>query len=339
MKLEAAGIRGSIYKFIRDFLSDRSCRFNVNGELSTKSAVKSGIPQGSILGPLLFIIFINDLPSDIKNHCMMFADDTKIFGNPGKALQLDIERADDWAHTWQINFNVAKCKVLHFGRKDNTYDYYMSNQNHMCKIVSTSPEKDIGVIFDDNLLFDSHIATTVNKCQGILSIIKRSFLFIDEHTLPLLYVTLVRPILEYSSVIWALHLRKHIIKLEAVQRRATRMIPNLKDIAYIDRLRKLNLFSLAYRRRRGDLIQVYKLLHNIDNVNYSQLFDINHSITRGHDFKLKKRFSKTNSRKFTFSQRMVNDWNSLPPAVVSADDIKCFKTGVDNFLWNYIYDF
>ena len=117
------------------------------------------------------------------------------------------------------------------------------------------------------------------------------------------------------------------------------MIPNLKDIAYIDRLRKLNLFSLAYRRRRGDLIQVYQLLHNIDNVNYSQLFEINHSITRGHDFKLKKRFSKTNSRKFTFSQRTVNDWNSLPPAVVYADDIKCFKTGVDNFLWNYIYDF
>ena len=96
------------------------------------------------------------------------------------------------------------------------------------------------------------------------------------------------------------------------------MIPNLKDIAHIDRLRKFNLFSLAYRRRRGDLI--HTLLHN------SQLFEINHSITRGHDFKLKKRFSKTNSRKFTFSQRTVNDWNSLPPAVVYADDIKCFKT-------------
>ena len=256
LNLEAAGIRGSIYKFICDFLSDRSCRINVNGKLSTKSAVKSGILQGSILGPLLFIIFINDLPSGIKNHCMMFADDTKIFLNPGKALQLDVKRADDWAHTWQMN--VAKCKVLHFGRKDNTYDYYMSNQNHMCKIVSINHEKDIGVIFDDNLIFDSHIATTVNKCQGILSIIKIPFLFIDEHTLPLLCVTLVRPILEYSSVIWAPHLRKHIIKLEAVQRRATRMIPNLKDIAYIDRLRKLNLFSLAYSRRRGDLIQVYK---------------------------------------------------------------------------------
>ena len=195
LQLEAAGIRGSIYKFICDFLSDRSCRFNVNGMLSTRSAVKSGIPQGSILGPLLFIIVINDLPSDIKNHCMMFADDTQIFGNPGKALQLDVKRADDRAHTWQMNFNVTKGKVLHFGRKDNTYDYYnMSNQNQMCKIMSTNHEKDIGVIFDDNLLCDSHIATTVDKCQGILCNIKRSFLFIDKHTLPLLYVTLVRPI-------------------------------------------------------------------------------------------------------------------------------------------------
>ena len=126
--------------------------------------MKSGIPQGSILGPLLFIIFINELPDSIKNHCMMFADDTKIFGNPGSSLQLDINRADDWAQKWRMKFNVNKCKVLHFNKcEDNHYDYYMTDQHTMCQMTSTTQEKDIGVIFDNNLQFNSHITTTVKK--------------------------------------------------------------------------------------------------------------------------------------------------------------------------------
>ena len=133
-----------------------------------------------------------------------------------------------------------------------------------------------------------------DKCQQILSIIKRSFDFIDENIMTLLYSTLVRPIIEYSNVIWAPHLRKHINMMEAVQRRATRMVPNLKNLNYHERLKKLNLYSLAYRRRRGDLIQVFKLMHSIDNVDYSCLFEINNTTTRGHKLKLKKQFCKTN---------------------------------------------
>ena len=221
----------AIYDLIKDFLSNRNHRINVNGSFSSKSSVKSGIPQGSILGPLLFIIFINELPDSIKNHCMMFADDTKIFGNPGSSLQLDINRANDWAQKWRMKFNVNKCKVLHFNKCEvNHYDYYMTDQHTMCQMTSTTQEKDIGVIFDNNLQFNSHITTTVKKSQQILSIIKRSFDFIDENIMVLLYATLVRPIIEYSNVIWAPHLQKHINMLEAVQRRATIMVPNLKKL-------------------------------------------------------------------------------------------------------------
>ena len=106
----------------------------------------------------------------------------------------------------------------------------MTDQHTMCQITSTTQEKDIRVIFDNNLQFNSHITTTVNKCQQILSIIKRSFDCIDENIMTLLYATLVRPIIEYSNVIWAPHLRKHINMLEAVQRRATRMVPNFKKL-------------------------------------------------------------------------------------------------------------
>ena len=339
LKVEKAGIQGPICDLIKDFLSNRKHRINVNGSYSSKSSVKSGIPQGSILGPLLFIIFINDLPNSIKNHCMMFADDTKIFGNPGSSLQLDINRADEWAQKWKMKFNVNKCKVLHFNKgENNQYDYYMVDQHTMCKMTATPQEKDIGVIFDNNLQFNSHITTTVNKCQQILSIIKRSFDFIDENIMTLLYSTLVRPIIEYSNVIWAPHLRKHINMMEAVQRRATRMVPNLKNLNYHERLKKLNLYSLAYRRRRGDLIQVFKLMHSIDNVDYSYLFEINNTTTRGHKLKLKKQFCKTNCRKYSFSQRVINDWNSLPQSVVQISNLNTFKTEIDNFFAINIYD-
>ena len=145
----------------------------------------------------------------------------------------------------------------------------MPDNNTICTIIATNKEKDITVIFDNNLLFNSHITATVNKCQGILA-----FSFLDENILTLLYAALIRPIVEYSNVIWAPHLKKHINMIEGIQRRATR-IPTLSNLSYPERLDKLNLFSLSYRRRRGDLIQVYKIMHSIDHIRYQDLFEIN----------------------------------------------------------------
>ena len=127
----------------------------------------------------------------------------------------------------------------------------MPDNNTICTITATNKEKDIGVIFDNNLLFNSHITAMVNKCLGILSVIKWTFTYLDENILTLLYAALIRPIVEYSNAIWAPHLKKHINMIEGIQRRATRMIPTLSNLSYPERLDKLNLFSLAYRRRRG----------------------------------------------------------------------------------------
>ena len=113
------------------------------------------------------------------------------------------------------------------------------------------------------------------------------------------------------------------------------MVPNLKNLNYHERL---NVFSLSYRRRRGDLIQVFKLMHNIDNDDYSYLFEINITTTRGHRLKLKKQFCKTNCRKFSFSQRVINDWNSLPQTLVQTRNLNSFKSGIDCFFDKIIYD-
>ena len=116
------------------------------------------------------------------------------------------------------------------------------------------------------------------------------------------------------------------------------MIPTLSNLSYPERLDKLNLFSLSYRRRRGDLIQVYKIMHSIDNIRYQDLFEINRSITRGHEYKIHKQFCRTNSRKFTFSQRIINDWNSLPSSVAHSKDVTHFKLGIDKFFEGHTCD-
>ena len=129
-------------------------------------------------GIITFYHIHNDLPDSIKNHCMMFADDTKIFVNTGSSLQLDINRADEWAKKWKMKFNVDKCKVLQCNKcENNHYDYDEWQISTQCAKLHQHPRKRTsGVIFDNNLQSNSHIKTTVKKCQQILSIIsKRSF--------------------------------------------------------------------------------------------------------------------------------------------------------------------
>ena len=128
LKIKALGISGPIFKFIEDFLKDRKQRVAVEREYSEWTEVKSGIPQGSILGPLLFIIFINDLPDQIKNLCKIFADDTKIYGQPSIDLQSDLDTAVEWSDRWQMTFNPTKCTVLHMGEKNAKKAYYMKTK-------------------------------------------------------------------------------------------------------------------------------------------------------------------------------------------------------------------
>ena len=145
---------------------------------------------------------------------------------------------------------------------------------------------------------------TVNKGNRLVGLIRKSFSYMSNDMFRNLYCTLVRPILEYGGVIWSPHLKKHINKLEAVQRRATKLIPAMKHLLYKQRLTNLNLFSLAYRRRRGDLIQVYRIINSLDNLNVDDFFKLQTSSrTRGHGNKIIKLRFNTSVRHY-FSQSL-----------------------------------
>lgn len=176
IKLKSYGLIGNILKWISNFLKDRKQKVVVNGEESDLVDVSSGIPQGSVLGPLLFVIFINDLPDNLSCSCKMFADATKLFDcslNSGK-LQNDLLKLFRWAEEWQLYFNAGKFKVLHIGKKNRRFQYYTDdNQSEMLTV--TSGEKDVGVTFDNDLHFDTHKNNCCSKANKVLGIISRSF--------------------------------------------------------------------------------------------------------------------------------------------------------------------
>ena len=332
VKMKGYGINGNVIGWVRSFLADRKQRVRVGNSYSNKSDVTSGIPQGSILGPVLFTIFINDLPDALKVNCKVFADDTKIYDDTteNKRIQEDLYSMQKWTELWNLYFNVAKCKVMHIGKKNPQHEYFMKIEKEKQRIGTCNEEKDLGITFDKELNFDSHISNITKKANQMLGIIKRTFTFMNKDVFLKLYKALVRSHLEYGNVIWHPHLKRQSLLIESVQRRATKLVPECKDMNYDERLKYLKLYSLKGRRLRGDLIQVYKIFQGFDNIDHEKLLPItNYRSTRGQGFKLMKRHCKTDIRKYSFSNRVIENWNLLPIETKNASSINAFKNRID----------
>ena len=333
LKLSAYGLDGKVLQWIRSFLSDRTQRVRVGTSYSEQAEVTSGIPQGSILGPVLFTIFINDLPDVVNSQCKIFADDTKVYNTSDKKdlLQADLHSLQTWTEKWNLYFNVQKCKVMYIGKKNPKHDYFMKLNNITSKISECDSEKDLGITLDTSLKFDNHIQKKINKANQVMGLIKRSFDYLHKDVFVRLYKTLVRPHLEYGNSVWHPNLKRQSIAIEKVQRRATKVVKACKNMSYEERLRFLHLPSLKGRRIRGDLIQVYKIVTNIDDVDFHDFFT-NKTVdkTRNSDGKLFLNRSITNIRKQFFTNRAVPLWNDLPPKIKSAPNINQFKNLLDD---------
>ena len=187
IKLISIGISGDILFWITSFLKEQTQCVNVEGIKSSWKDVISGIPQGPVIGPILFVIFIDDMPQEVVlNFTELFADDCKLYGTVNRApnvMQTDLKNLEEWSNKWQLPFNESKCKVLHFGYNNEKRDY-------------TINEKDLGVIVDQQT------ATATKKANQILGIIKKSYQTRDAETISTLYKAMVRPHLEYTNSIW-----------------------------------------------------------------------------------------------------------------------------------------
>ena len=247
------GLLNPILSWIEDFLTDRLPHVSVNGTTSEQFHAPSGVPQGSVLGPVLFIIYINSMILKAGNaNIYMYADDLKLHREikseeDTELLQKDLDTLYDWSLYSLLKFHLGKCVVMRFEPSKNieSNPFYGMDEIRL-KVVEE--EKDLGIVFDKELSFNNHISCIVKKRNSLVGMIRRSFFHLDLEMFKCLFTAIVRPHLEYGAAIWNPHLKRHIIAIENVQRRATKLVPGLLNLPYRERLKALRLPTLLYRR-------------------------------------------------------------------------------------------
>ncbi|MES9973438.1 MAG: reverse transcriptase domain-containing protein [Candidatus Thiodiazotropha sp.] len=329
-KLYSYGIRGSLLKWIENFLTNRSFSVKIGDMHSSTAPVKSGVPQGSVLGPLLFLLYINDLPNALNSNVLLYADDLKIWNSrDANALQMDVDSVCRWAAVWGLPLNVNKCAHISFGG-DSENAFHIPSSESLHTIASLPGKKDLGVWLSSDLSLSKHHEDVTKKAYATWHMILRSFPKIYPENFCFLFNTYVRPLLEYARQAVHSGLTKDTGLLERVQRRATKSVVGFRNIPYSDRLAYLNLYPLECRRLRGDLIFTFNLFKNGKIEDFFLLANTDH--LRGHTKKLAKVRPRTRVRQNFFSLRVVSAWNSLPSEVIAAPSVVKFKSLLDIWL-------
>ena len=225
-KLRHCGINGRALKWIADFLSRCTQRVVVDGAYSWWSPVHSGVPQGTVLGPLLFLIYINDLPDSVSRKVRLFADDCLVYREVGSiddqlALQRDLDSLENWAHIWGMKFNPSKCTILTISRSPPLHKFYS-----LCGTIlqQVSEAKYLGVNISEDLHWSKHIQGLASKASSTLGLLRRNLSLCPQKLREQAYISLIRSRLEHCAAIWDPHLEKDTQQLEAIQRRAARFV-------------------------------------------------------------------------------------------------------------------
>ena len=267
-KLDKLGVRGKVGRWIKSFLTDRTQRVVVNGVKSKSTAVRSGVPQGSVLGPVLFLVLISDIDSDIlEAFVSSFADDTRVGKiirdeDDCKILQDVLEKIYEWAEVNNMLFNSDKFECLRYGtREDLKALPYKANNGQ--QISEKESLRDLGVTVDSDGSFASHIDKIVIKSRQIVAWVLRTFTSRSAETLSVLWKSLILPHLDYCCQLWCPRKAGKIQKLESVQQAFTRRIHGMTEINYWERLKVLKMYSLERRRERYIVMYTWKMIENL----------------------------------------------------------------------------
>lgn len=330
MKLDFYGIRGNMLMWIKAFLSNRSQSVSVNGIQSSSKPVLSGVPQGSILGPVLFLLYINDISSSVKSRLRLFADDCILYSEIREvqdcwALQDDLEQLSLWSNTWQLNFNVKKCYQLGITCKKipTMFQYSLAGQ----PISRVSSAQYLGVTVTDNLSWNEHINQICKKANSTLGLLRRILSGCDTKVKDTAYRTLVRPKLEYPCCAWNPFTKQNITQIEMVQRRAARFV--LNDYSRFSHvtpmIEHLGWDSLEDRRLLFQTTMFYKILMGHVGISFPPEV---HEITRATRLLNSRPFQQirvsNDVYKFSFYPRTIVAWNNLP--IYEDVNINNFKT-------------
>ena len=351
-KLEAYGIRGNLLTWVRNFLTGRKMRVVVDGEQSEETEVLSGVPQGTVLGPLLFLCHINDLPDCVSSIVRLFADDCLLYRTIKSqddhiALQDDLYKLEEWAKKWGMQFNASKCYILSINKKSSRY--YQLNDT-ILQEVEDNPY--LGLTISNDLKWSKQINKTAKKASSSLGFIRRNLHRCPKETRLQAYVSLVRSLLEYGAVIWDTSIKQDIYKLERIQRQSARFITrdyhSREEGCMTQMLKDLDLPTLQQRRKELRLSLLFKIadgsVQAIPSDKYLKPVKKSRQITPknfdGFEYVNKvEKYVTNNSRCFkipstnnptgpysqSFFPRTVMDWNQLDDELVLAGSVDSFR--------------
>ena len=332
-KLHHYGVRGQLLMWIRSFLSDRTQRVLVEGHFSSTAPLTSGVPQGTVLGPLLFLAYINDLPSRVTSKARLFADDCLLYRTitteaDSRQLQTDLDNLQQWESDCLMHFNPDKCEVIRITtkRKQRITPYYI----HGKELAVTTKAKYLGVNISNNLSWNHHIDSVCKKANNTTAFLRRNLSSCPVSIKDKCYKTMVRPQVEYASTVWDPHTKKNIDKAEAVQRRAARFVTSNYSTtssvtAMIDRLEWENLHQ---RRARAKATMMYRVVHSLVAIQLPPQFSQTGAATRGHQHRYRIPFCRTTVYKESFFPSTIRVWNQLPENVIVAESLETFKTRI-----------
>ena len=334
-KLQAVGVFGSVLKWFKNYLSNRKQRVVLPGITSDWVYILAVVPQGSIHSPLLFLLYINDIVNDIGANIRLFADDTSlsiIVENPVMAaacLNTDLLKLSHWAATWLVLFNPTKTESLIFSRKLNKPLHpplFMENQ----QIVEVESHKHFGVILSADCTWHKHIKYITDKAWGRINIMRRLKFKLDRKSLEIIYTTFIRPLLEYSDVIWDNCTRYEKQELDKIQNEAARIATGATKLISLENLQdEVKWQPLQKRRDNHKLTLFYKMNNNITPTYLSDLVPGTVSSATRYDLRNSNNImtivGRTHSYLSSFLPSTVRDWNNLPPEIAQSDSVASFK--------------
>ena len=333
--------------WFKSYLTGRYQRVVLDGVSSNWRKVTSGVPQGSILGPFLFLLYINDLPNVLSHSTpLLFADDTKVYRKIKSVcdcvlLQEDINALYNWCSQWKLEFNVSKCKVLRVTKNLNpiNFNYFING----CKLETVSEFKDLGIIVKNDLSWNNNTKSITSKAIRMLGLIKRTIGYRAPQNVKLqLYLSLVRSNLEYCTQSWNGLTKQNRIKIERVQRVATRYILNYPDMSYTERLLKLNILPLSFRRDILDLKFFYKCFVGKYCLNVRKYLQFtcehyNRNTRFSSDpYLIKYPFCKTKTFRNSYFNRIIYSWNRLPLKIRSSNNINALNASLKDYFRKFV---
>ena len=331
-KLTTYGICGTVSQWISNWLNRRTQTVVIDGQRSRPVPVESGVPQGSVLGPSLFLYYINDLQEKLTSTVRLFADDTIAYltitsKEGGKILQEDLDKLADWEKLWCMKFHPDKCNVLKVSNRKKPINTTYHLHGHTLEEVTTA--KYLGVYIQNNLKWESHINQITDKANRTLGFLRRNLKVSSTKIKTQAYLGLVRPQLEYASSVWDPHTQVNINKLERIQRRAARYVTsrhrNTSSVSSM--LEGLEWRTLQDRRKITRLCMLFKINNaSVAIKKEDRLVPLKRHGRHHHSSSFHIPQSRIDSHRMSFFPRTIREWNELPNETVQAETLESFKT-------------